>query len=151
LRDILNISNFLWYIILENTYKYTEMTCPDCKKPMIVLEIDRVEIDSCVFCGGVWLDSGELELLVEDAAHKDSFLAKLTDAKQCPEPPIKCPLCRKKMKKIAAGGPDQLILDKCPNDHGLWLDRGELELVMSAAGYSEESSVMKLLKEIFAN
>jgi len=30
---------------------------------MVVLELDRVEVDHCLVCGGLWLDAGELELL----------------------------------------------------------------------------------------
>ncbi len=40
------------------------MNCPVCKEPMIVLELDEVEIDHCISCGGIWLDAGELELLI---------------------------------------------------------------------------------------
>ena len=39
------------------------MDCPACKEPLIVLELNEVEIDNCVSCGGIWLDKGELERL----------------------------------------------------------------------------------------
>ena len=53
------------------------MNCPACKNAMITLELADVEIDHCVHCGGIWLDGGELELLM-DAPQKarellDSF------------------------------------------------------------------------------
>ena len=41
------------------------MNCPACKNAMITLELADVEIDHCVGCGGIWLDAGELELLME--------------------------------------------------------------------------------------
>ena len=34
--------------------------CPACKKPMIALELEGIEIDHCLDCGGTWLDSGEI-------------------------------------------------------------------------------------------
>ncbi|NIV72594.1 MAG: hypothetical protein GWN16_11560, partial [Calditrichae bacterium] len=37
------------------------MLCPVCKKPMMILEYNEVELDYCPICGGVWLDQGELE------------------------------------------------------------------------------------------
>jgi len=43
------------------------MNCPVCENPMIILELDRVETDFCTECGGIWLDSGELELLFAEA------------------------------------------------------------------------------------
>ncbi|MCL4278881.1 MAG: zf-TFIIB domain-containing protein, partial [Ignavibacteriaceae bacterium] len=41
------------------------MLCPVCNNPMIVLELEQVEVDYCTNCAGVWLDAGELELLLE--------------------------------------------------------------------------------------
>jgi len=43
------------------------MLCPVCKVDMFVLEFEQVEIDFCYTCGGVWLDSGELEMIGERA------------------------------------------------------------------------------------
>ena len=40
------------------------MDCPICKNAMITLELQEVEIDYCTDCGGIWLDAGELELLL---------------------------------------------------------------------------------------
>ena len=46
------------------------MNCPVCKNPMVVLELDQIEIDHCLHCGGIWLDAGELELLLETEEDK---------------------------------------------------------------------------------
>lgn len=126
------------------------MNCPNCKEAMLVLEIEQVEIDNCIKCGGVWLDSGELELLIEDQEQKDSFLESTHSVDDCPEPKIRCPLCRKKMTKIGIEKIENLVLDSCPRNHGLWLDKGELEGVLAGAGNLPGSPVMILLKEIFA-
>ena len=34
---------------------------------MITLELAEVEIDHCTECGGIWLDAGELEILLGEA------------------------------------------------------------------------------------
>lgn len=41
--------------------------CPKCKKAMAALKYDKseVEVDICVDCGGVWLDSGEFTKIVD--------------------------------------------------------------------------------------
>ncbi|MHB8086448.1 MAG: TFIIB-type zinc ribbon-containing protein, partial [Dehalococcoidia bacterium] len=39
------------------------MKCPVDKKDMIVVEHKKIELDFCLECSGVWLDSGEFELL----------------------------------------------------------------------------------------
>ena len=39
------------------------MKCPIDKSDMIVVEHEKIELDYCLRCSGVWFDSGELELL----------------------------------------------------------------------------------------
>ena len=41
------------------------MDCPVCKESaMVTLELNDVEIDYCMQCEGIWLDAGELEILL---------------------------------------------------------------------------------------
>ena len=41
------------------------MLCPVCNdEEMLILEYNDVEIDYCNECSGIWLDEGELELLI---------------------------------------------------------------------------------------
>jgi Zn-finger nucleic acid-binding protein len=45
------------------------MYCPNCITTRLVLtQRQRVDIDYCPHCRGVWLDRGELEKLLERAA-----------------------------------------------------------------------------------
>ena len=39
------------------------MICPTCREVMIVVEQDKIELDHCPNCAGVWFDGGELEVL----------------------------------------------------------------------------------------
>ena len=36
------------------------MICPACREEMIVIEYNKIELDVCVQCKGVWFDGGEL-------------------------------------------------------------------------------------------
>ena len=76
------------------------MDCPVCKEAMIVLELDEVEIDHCISCGGIWLDAGELELLLEGVEEKDNLLASFSIDKDTKEAGRRCPICLKKMEKV---------------------------------------------------
>ena len=58
------------------------MICPACKKDMIVVEYQRIELDFCPGCRGVWFDCGELELMLE-SAHLDE--TSLGDTRHLPE------------------------------------------------------------------
>src|SRR5688500_20365685 len=41
----------------------SSMACPRCDGSLKEMKIEEVTIDTCDKCGGVWLDSGELEQL----------------------------------------------------------------------------------------
>lgn len=41
------------------------MPCPVCKVPLVMSDRQRVEIDYCPQCRGVWLDRGELDKIIE--------------------------------------------------------------------------------------
>jgi uncharacterized protein len=43
----------------------SSMQCPRCDGALTESKVDEVMIDSCDKCGGVWLDSGELEQLTK--------------------------------------------------------------------------------------
>ena len=79
------------------------MDCPVCKDAMVVLELQDVEIDHCFGCGGIWLDAGELELLIDDSAKAADILVSFQEDKNCTEAKRKCPICYKKMDKVVVG------------------------------------------------
>ena len=41
------------------------MNCPVCNVPLIAVERDRIELDYCPSCKGLWFAAGELYLLGE--------------------------------------------------------------------------------------
>jgi len=43
----------------------SSMRCPRCDGDLKEGKVDEVSIDTCEKCGGVWLDSGELEQLTK--------------------------------------------------------------------------------------
>lgn len=45
------------------------LLCPACQEILVPVDRDGVEIDYCPHCRGVWLDRGELEKIIERAAH----------------------------------------------------------------------------------
>ncbi len=105
------------------------MICPVCKRHMIVVEHNRIELDYCTSCRGVWFDSGELELLLESLGLESPklFLGNILNSTEArpPEKRRKCPICRQKMKKTLIGQPEVLI-DVCEKGDGLWFDGGEV-------------------------
>lgn len=136
----------------ETNTKGDFMDCPVCKdSPMITLELDEVEVDYCLECGGIWLDAGELEMLLEEASQSQGLLESFVKDNSIREALRKCPICDKKMDKVVVGSNDQpLIIDKCKKNHGLWFDRGELGEILSRGQLDKDHKIQKLLRDIFA-
>ena len=117
---------------------------------MITLELADVEIDHCVGCGGIWLDAGELEMLMNDRDKARSLLNSFREDRTSTEEPRKCPICDKKMAKIVVGdAAPVLLLDKCRRGDGLWFDQGELEDILERAQLDKENRIQKLLADMF--
>lgn len=116
---------------------------------MVVLELDQIEIDHCLICGGIWLDAGELELLLETDEERDRFVKLLIEDDAVKEKRYPCPICNKKMEKVFVGDEKEILIDKCKKNHGLWLDKGELEQVIELSTKSREGKIIQLLKKMF--
>ena len=125
------------------------MKCPVCKEPMIVLELNEVEIDYCTSCDGIWLDGGELELLIEDEQERELLLSSFKKDSENREKPYKCPICNKRMEKVYVGENNDVLIDKCSDNDGLWFDKGELKQVIQLA--SKDNKVVELLNDLFGH
>jgi Zn-finger nucleic acid-binding protein len=117
---------------------------------MITLELADVEIDFCTDCGGIWLDAGELEMLLGNPEQAEKLLDSFKIDTKSTEKPRKCPICLKKMQKIIVGSSETpLLLDKCRRGDGLWFDKGELQDILTTAQLDKDSKIQKLLAEMF--
>jgi len=125
------------------------MICPVCENPMVVLELDQIEIDHCLHCGGIWLDAGELELLLETDEDRERLRNLLIEDDSVKEKKYPCPICNKKMQKVFVGEEKKILIDKCKKNHGLWLDKGELEDVIELSSQNREGKIIHLLKQMF--
>jgi Zn-finger nucleic acid-binding protein len=129
--------------------------CSKCDVPLFILHFKDIELDFCHRCHGLWLDSVELDALVEQlgASVNDPLLRFRQQAGVVPKGrPHLCPRCDAALHEIQvehAGSP-HLTLDKCPRGHGLWFDDHELQQLLSM--FPVESGVAKTvdhLNELF--
>lgn len=128
------------------------MDCPVCKNAMITLELAEVEIDYCTDCGGIWLDAGELELLLGQLEQAEKLLESFKVDPTCTEKIRKCPICLKKMQKISVGlSSPVLLIDKCTRGDGLWFDKGELQDIVDRARLDKDNKIQKLLADMFGS
>ncbi|MFO7721640.1 MAG: zf-TFIIB domain-containing protein [Bacteroidales bacterium] len=122
------------------------MLCPVCDSEMIIQELQQVEVDHCLNCHGIWLDQGELEILLEQDAERG---ISGTPARDTGEAPRKCPMCHRTMdKQLINEQHKAVVIDKCPKNHGIWFDNGELVQLLQSSE-NQQSKLTRLLIEMF--
>ncbi len=128
------------------------MDCPVCNNAMITLELEEVEIDYCTDCGGIWLDAGELEMLLGEPEKAEQLLASFKIDNASTEKPRPCPICDKKMHKVIVGtSKPTLLIDKCRRGHGLWFDAGELHDIFARAKLDPDNKIQRILADMFGS
>jgi uncharacterized protein len=58
----------------ESLQKTCHMRCPKCGEPLKARSFQKIEIDQCTACNGIWLDAGELEQVA--GKEESSWLGK---------------------------------------------------------------------------
>ncbi len=135
------------------------MICPTCREVMIVVEQDKIELDHCTKCGGVWFDAGELELMLESMGLDSGALTlaqiiDLPDA-ETTEKKRRCPVCGRKMSKRNIGKEPEVLIDVCGWGDGLWFDGGEVHQIIeqcpldTGAKAGSEERVLSFLGDTF--
>ncbi len=124
--------------------------CPGCGEPLIIFELEGIEIDHCVSCLGTWLDSGELEMLTERAGAEAGRLSQaLAEAKSGRKTERRCPRCQRRLRLKYLKGSETIELDECPVGHGMWFDHGEMKRSIEAFDEGEEGAVAAFFSDLF--
>lgn len=111
------------------------MDCPKCVGKLKATKIENETIDVCWVCEGIWFDDGELEKIIEadsknfkkiDAAREEFDGKELAKANiDLNSKKGQCPRCGELMTQSEYQ--KDVVIDSCPNGHGIWLDGGELQ------------------------
>jgi Zn-finger nucleic acid-binding protein len=127
------------------------MLCPRCKLSLKKVDYEGVETDMCDGCWGFWLDRGELEDVLErrDLTFSDAEREKILDIREAsergPTAPAPCPKCKQLMERLHYDELVHLVVDRC-EDHGIWLDTGEIKKIQALADSSEAAHRLLLRK-----
>lgn len=115
------------------------MKCPRCNAVLSDAELDHAKVEFCPKCKGEWLFAGELQKIVEhhdevftreelaaqDAVNKQIFTAEKDDHDE-----LNCPVCESvRMEHFNYGDTSGIILHKCTECGGIWMDKGQLEKI----------------------
>ena len=125
------------------------MKCPRCKSPLERIDLGEfggeyaaVVIDSCPKCGGVWYDKGELDARDESVwtnVEDLDFETRLSGGRRA-----LCPRCEVSLAPVSPGAAREVVIDRCPDCFGFWLDAGELESIQSLAGRLDSEILRKM-------
>jgi Zn-finger nucleic acid-binding protein len=104
----------------------SSMQCPKCEGAMEQVKYQRVSIDRCVNCKGIWFKPESLTRL------KDMWMSEFLD-KGDPavgrlynqREDVCCPECGKKMDKEIDEKQTHIWYESCPDGHGVYFDAGE--------------------------
>lgn len=115
------------------------MKCPRDQEELKAATYEsHITVHMCPTCGGMWLDKGELEEIEEIIGHDyTAELSRIPDfignafemARQLSSRGISCPRCGVPTESTEYAYCSQVVIDRCPQCGGVWLDKGELEAV----------------------
>ncbi|MBI4346177.1 MAG: DUF4178 domain-containing protein [Elusimicrobia bacterium] len=96
-----------------------KLRCPKCSCPLDEIRLpERVTVESCPHCYGVFYDRGELALALELSGAADTQWS--------------CPKCERPLR--TGRYRDALELEECTACGGLWFDAGEVAKLRKASG-----------------
>ena len=100
------------------------LKCPHCEEKLRLDKRYGIGMDKCPSGHGWWLDQDALEELEKEAAATPITYYARRDSS------LNCPLCDKRMDTFNYRA-NNLPIDFCKNDHGWWLDKGEVKQVVN--------------------
>lgn len=118
------------------------MKCPRCENELKEIDYEGITIDTCEKCHGKWLDHKEIAHIhkMEDETFSEEEKAKVRGFHQPvvkeiqqPETPLLCPRCNLPLRVLNYAYSTGVIIDRCNQCHGIWLDKEEIEHVQIIA------------------
>ena len=112
------------------------MRCPAGDSTLSTVTYEGVDVETCNVCSGCWLDAEELGTIVRLREQRFTAAQRsaIDTAGQLPGIPVEdierdivCPGCNASTVPINFGGDTGIIIDRCPQCRGIWLDVGEIE------------------------
>ncbi|HAZ12871.1 MAG: hypothetical protein A2X86_21915 [Bdellovibrionales bacterium GWA2_49_15] len=118
------------------------MKCPHCQVEMgrRVAKNQKVVLDQCPTCKGLWLDDKEVDFFVQEKSLLESYYRNGLAHSALSE--RTCPKCQKKL--IAGTLPNfEIQIEACSLCHGIFLDNGELYTIIQRSTDPIRKSVLK--------
>jgi uncharacterized protein len=115
------------------------MKCPRCGSALRPVDYDGQTVCVCPDCKGEWLQAGELQKIVEhhdevftpqEIASLDAVNKEILTAEKGDHDELNCPVCENvRMEHFNYGDTSGIILHKCTECGGIWMDKDQLQKV----------------------
>lgn len=99
-------------------------TCPECRHSFVLINVNGVELDTCLECGSFWFDAGEFGSLT---AHEEF----ISQSSMVGPSKLRCPVCGGSMDQRALASSPRLLIDACPSGHGVYINGSILRSCLS--------------------
>ena len=131
------------------------MECPRCHRELQAEEYEGVQVERCPGCQGFWIGGTRLAAII-DARERTFSVEEIATYREIHEAhrgmvhpgtqAILCPQCGSELQQNRYNYAAEVLLDRCPQGHGTWLDKGELEHIQMAVE-EEEGELHQVIKE----
>ena len=109
------------------------MKCPKCHTDSLSEFIVKdVAVDRCSSCNGIWFDARELTQLLAEDGKQVASLRQGSVQDEAGSRKRHCPRDASDLLRVFSAIDRSVILDACPECHGIWLDGGEFNKLFAA-------------------
>ncbi len=105
-----------------SAFRTADFNCPKCKT--------ATSSSKCGQCGGVWLSESALRQRLEGVQVDNTRVPDPDSFQKTNEKKYECPQCQDPLDVVRFG---DIVLERCPNAHGMWFDADELQAVLLLA------------------
>jgi Zn-finger nucleic acid-binding protein len=131
------------------------MHCPRCKNVLVGAEYEGVKVERCPACRGFWIPGSRLADIIEKREKAFSLeeieaYRKVHESRREMVNPAAaeaaCPQCGEVMRQNRYNYAQEVLIDRCSQGHGIWLDEGEVEHIQMAVE-EEEDELRRVAEE----
>jgi Zn-finger nucleic acid-binding protein len=94
--------------------------------------VSGLEVDYCDRCGGLWFDERELSRLLATAPDELQRLRSKESTTVSRTAAARCPRDATALVRVLSASDRRVVVDRCPQCRGIWLDGGELASLLRA-------------------
>jgi len=119
------------------------MNCPNCVERMSATDVGGVRSYTCLYCNGIWITNQAIAIMLKLEKSKLNVLGLIAEADGATSENRNCASCSSQpLKLINTNGVE---IDACERCGGIYLDDGEVQILLPQTCVSKENEVGKVV------